>query len=190
MNELKEKCIIANNIIKKCGETIDDINDFELLVNMLKNNGLCDKLLKEQIIINLEKAIDDICKYIGHEKIYINLENISGNATKKYNIIIKTDTIKDIANAGGFQKNIMELIFKLAFLRINCYFKSDLIIIDEIFDACSEENKTMAIKLLEYYKLQYNKMLLVSHNQSIINTFDNRIVIKRDIKNGNSITYN
>jgi DNA repair exonuclease SbcCD nuclease subunit len=190
MNELKEKCIIANNIIKKCGETIDDINDFELLVNMLKNNGLCDKLLKEQIIINLQKAIDDICKYIGHEQIYINLENIIGNATKKYNIIIKTDTIKDIANAGGFQKNIMELIFKLAFLRINCYFKSDLIIIDEIFDACSEENKIMAIKLLEYYKLQYNKILLVSHNQSIINTFDNRIVIKRDIKNGNSITYN
>jgi len=190
MNDLREKCIIAKNIIKKCGESIDDINDFELLVNMLKNNGLCDKLLKEQIIVNLQKAVDDICKYIGHEKIYIYLENIVGNATKKYNIIIKTDTIKDIANAGGFQKNIMELIFKLAFLRINCYFKSDLIIIDEIFDACSEENKTMAIKLLEYYKLQYNKILLVSHNQSIINTFDNRIVIKRDMKNGNSITYN
>jgi ABC-type lipoprotein export system ATPase subunit len=48
----------------------------------------------------------------------------------------------------------------------------------------------MAIKFLEYYKLQYNKILLVSHNQSIINTFDNRIVIKRDSKNGNSITYN
>ena len=31
---------------------------------------------------------------------------------KKYNIIIKTDTIKDIANAGGFQKNIIELIDK------------------------------------------------------------------------------
>ena len=55
-----------------------------------------------------------------------------------------------------------------------------MIIIDEIFDACSEENKPMAIKLLEYYKTQYNKILLVSHNQSIINSFDSRIKIKRD----------
>ena len=29
MNDLREKCIIAKNIIKKCGESIDDINDFE-----------------------------------------------------------------------------------------------------------------------------------------------------------------
>ena len=97
---------------------------------------------------------------------------------KEVIIIIKTDKIKDISNSGGFQKNIMELIFKLAFLRINSYFKSDMIIIDEIFDACSEENKPMAIKLLEYYKTQYNKILLVSHNQSIINSFDSRILQK------------
>ena len=48
----------------------------------------------------------------------------------------------------------------------------------------------MAIKLLEYYKTQYNKILLVSHNQSIINSFDSRIKIKRDDKNGNSILFN
>jgi DNA repair exonuclease SbcCD nuclease subunit/DNA repair exonuclease SbcCD ATPase subunit len=190
MNELKEKCIVAKNIIKTCGEAIDDLEDFELLVNMLKNNGLCDKLLEEQIIVNLQKAVDDICNYISHEKIYINLEKNTSNSLKKYIIIIKTDKIKDISNSGGFQKNIMELIFKLAFLRINSYFKSDMIIIDEIFDACSEENKPMAIKLLEYYKTQYNKILLVSHNQSIINSFDSRIKIKRDDKNGNSIIYN
>jgi hypothetical protein len=118
MNELKEKCIIAKNIIKTCGEAVDDLEDFELLVNMLKNNGLCDKLLEEQIIVNLQKAIDDICNYIGHEKIYINLEKTTTNALKKYIIIIKTDKIKDISNSGGFQKNIIELIFKLAFLKI------------------------------------------------------------------------
>ncbi len=187
MGELKEQCIIAKNILKKCEDTINDIKDFELLVNIFKNNGLCDKLLKDQIIVNLQKAIDDICTYIGHEKIYIILESSPNNISKKYNIIIKTDKIKDIANSGGFQKNIIELIFKLAFLRINSYFNSDFIIIDEIFDACSEDNKPMTIKLLEYFKTQYKKILLVSHNQSIVNLFDQRLTITHDMKNGNSI---
>jgi len=84
----------------------------------------------------------------------------------------------------------MELIFKVAFMRINTYLKTDFIIIDELFDACSEENKPIAIKLVEYYKTQYNKILLVSHNQSIINLFDKRLIIKHDKINGNNIIQN
>jgi exonuclease SbcC len=190
INDLKEKCIIAKNIINKCTESIEDLKDFELLVNILKTNGLCDKLLEEQIVVNLQKALDDICTYINHEKIYIDLVHTNDNTTKKFYIIIRTDKIKDIANAGGFQRNIMELIFKVAFLRINSYLKSDFIIIDELFDACSEENKSMAIKLVEYYKTQFNKILLVSHNQSIINLFDKRLIITHDDENGNSIVQN
>ena len=45
------------------------------------------------------------------------------------------------------------------------------------------------IKLIEYYKTQYNKILLVSHNQNIINLFDSRLIIKHD-NNGNSIIQN
>ncbi len=187
INDLKEKCIIAKDIIKKSKDAIDNLKDFELLVNILKTNGLCDKLLEEQIIVNLQKALDEICTYIEHEKIYIDFIHTPENESKKFNIIIRTDKIKDISNAGGFQSNIMELIFKVAFLRINSYLKSDFIIIDELFDACSENNKSMAIKLVEYYKTQFNKMLLVSHNQSIINLFDKRLIINHDKINGNNI---
>jgi DNA repair exonuclease SbcCD nuclease subunit/DNA repair exonuclease SbcCD ATPase subunit len=190
INDLKEKYIIAKDIIKKCAETIADIKDFELLVNILKTNGLCDKLLEEQIIVNLQKALDDTCKYIGHEKIYVDFIHTPDNESRKFNIVIRTDRIKDISNAGGFQSNIMELIFKVAFMRINTYLKTDFIIIDELFDACSEENKPIAIKLVEYYKTQYNKILLVSHNQSIINLFDKRLIIKHDKINGNNIIQN
>ena len=190
INNLREKCIIARDIIKKCEESNKDIDDFELFVNILKTNGLCSKILEEQIVVNLQKAVDEICNYIGHEKIIINFIHRPNNDVKKFDILIKTNKIKDISNAGGFQSNIMELIFKVAFLRINSYLKSDFIIIDELFDACSESNKTMAIKLIEYYKTQYNKILLVSHNQNIINLFDSRLIIKHDSVNGNTIIQN
>ena len=84
----------------------------------------------------------------------------------------------------------MELIFKVSLLRINSYLKSDFIIIDELFDACSEDNKQMAIKLVEFYKTQYNKILLVSHNQNIINLFDKRLLINHNKINGNIIIQN
>ncbi len=87
----------------------------------------------------------------------------------------------DISNSGGFQSNMIELIFKLSFLRINSYFKCSFIIIDEIFDACSVENRKMAIKLIEFFKLQYKKMIVVSHNEAIVGTFDKRLRIKGSV---------
>jgi DNA repair exonuclease SbcCD ATPase subunit len=184
---MSDKIIISKEIIKKCNELIDDLNNFKIISNSLSNDGLGDKILKEQIVVKLQETIDSTCIYIGHEKININIINKSDNSYKKYDILIGTERCKDVANAGGFQYNIIELIFKLAFLKINCYFKSSFIIIDEIFDACSNENKDMAIKLIDFFGSQYDKILLVSHNHTIINTFDKRLVITKDTINGNSI---
>ena len=81
---------------------------------------------------------------------------------------------------------MLELIFRLAFLKINSYFKCSFIIIDEIFDACSTENLSMAIKLVEFFKMHYKKMIVVSHNEAIIGTFDQKLqIIKTD--DGNMI---
>ena len=81
---------------------------------------------------------------------------------------------------------MIELLFKLAFLKINSYFKCDFIIIDEIFDACSNENKDIAVKLVEFFKMQYKKLLVVSHNNAIIDTIDERLTIVKNV-NGNTI---
>ena len=76
---INDKCIVAKSIIEKHTGTIEDINDFNLFVNILNNNGLCDKILKEQIIVNLQKSLDNICGYIGHEKINIINELLDRN---------------------------------------------------------------------------------------------------------------
>jgi DNA repair exonuclease SbcCD ATPase subunit len=181
---ISEQIIIAQNIIQKCKDDIHKVNDYEIINDSLKNNGLYDTMIKK-IVENLQSAINDMCEFIGHEKININLSI----RNMKYDIIINTEKIPDISNAGGFQSKIMELLFKMAFLKINSYFKSDFIIIDEIFDACSEENKPMAIKLVEFFKMTYKKMLVVSHNPSIIELFDQRLNIHYDTVNGNTMSY-
>ena len=184
---MHDKITISKKIVEKCNDLIIDLHNYKIISNSLSNDGLGDTILKDSIISKLQETVDNTCDYIKHEKIYINTVNKSENSYKKYDIVISTAKCKDVCNAGGFQYNIIELIFKLAFLKINCYFKSSFIIIDEIFDACSNENKDMAVKLIDYFGSQYEKILLVSHNHTIINTFNKRLVILKDIVNGNSI---
>jgi DNA repair exonuclease SbcCD ATPase subunit len=177
---------IARNIIEKLQNDINKIDDYTIVHDCLKVNGLADTLLKN-IIDNLQNALDQMCSYIDHEKININLITSYDNKMKKYNIVIRTPTVKDVMNAGGFKSKIMELIFKVAFLKINTSFKSDFIIIDEIYDACSVENFQMVKKLIEFFKMNYTKMFVVSHNPNIINLFDKKISIHYDQVNGNKI---
>ena len=184
---MHDKIIISKKILEKCNDLIIDLHNYKIISNSLSNDGLGDTIFKDSIIRKLQETVDNTCTYIKHEKIYINIVNKSENSYKKYDIVISTDKCKDVCNVGGFQFNIIELIFKLAFLKINCYFKSSFIIIDEIFDACSNENKDMAVKLIDYFGSQYDKILLVSHNHTIINTFNKRLVILKDSVNGNSI---
>src|SRR5690606_29324510 len=150
---------------------LENIEYIEIIHNTLKMDGIASELLKN-IVKNLQESINEMVNYIGYEKIYIEMVENKSNKIKKYDIVIKTDNMSDISNAGGFQSNILELLFKIAFLKINVYFKNKFIIIDEIFDACSEENRKVAIKLVEFFKMNYKKMLIVSHNPVIISLFD------------------
>jgi hypothetical protein len=184
--QFNEKYIIAKNALDKCLIKATSLNNIQLISDSLINNGLNNKLMRD-IVGNLQLSINEMCEYIGHEKINVDMIELSNNSHKKYDILVSTKTIPDVSNAGGFQSNIMELLFKIGFLKINSYFKCDLIIIDEIFDACSKENRPMAMKLVEFFKEKYKQMLLVSHNPDIISLFDSRIIIKKDDINGSTI---
>lgn len=116
----------------------------------------------------------------------INIINVASNVHKTIDIEISTKQCTDISNIGNFKSNILDLIFKLSFFKINSNFNCQFIIIDEIFDACSNQNKAFAMKLVEYFKTQYDKMLFVSHNEAIINLFDEELkIVSTD--NGNMI---
>lgn len=187
--KLLDKCLVSKSVMQKCDVIVDEIRDLIVIENSFVNNGLGGEILKYKIVPTLQNLIDEMCVYIGHEKINIQVTNAPKTSSRPYDLIITTENSKDIANCGGFQYNIIELLFKLAFLQMNSYFKTNFIIIDEIFDKCSDENKILATKLVDYFKTQYNKILLVSHNSSIINMFDKRIIIKKNLINGNDVVW-
>lgn len=182
IKKVNESVILAKSALAKCRKVNEQINILEIIKNTLCVNGLIDKMMKETILPALRKVVDEMCEYSGHEKINIDMSLPSlESKNNKYEIVISTDKCPDISNVGGFQSNIIDLIFALAFLQMGSNrFKSDLIIIDELFDAASNENKHVAISLLEYFKTVYDKLLVVSHNDDIIQTFDKRLRIKNE----------
>lgn len=189
--ELKKKLlygeiVIAKDKVDKFTREMVKIENYEIINDCLKVNGIADTIIKE-IIKHLQISVDQMCNFIGHQNIYIDYIDGLSTVTKKYDILITTENITDISNSGGFESKIMDLIFKMAFLKINTYFKTDFIIIDEVYDACSEENFPMAKKLVEFFKMNYKKMLVVSHNPNIISLFDETIDIVYDNVNGNKI---
>ena len=187
MSKFNDKYILSKSTVEKNKKIINDIDNLTTIQKTLSVEGITNKIMKHNILPQLNQTMDDICKYIGHEKIYLKMIELHSNSNKKYDIIISTKQCHDIANIGGFASNILELICKLSFLRVNAYFDCSFIIIDEIFDACSDTNIKMAIKLVEFFKVHYEKMIVVSHNNAIISTFDKRLKIMKNGDNGNFI---
>ena len=182
VKKINSLIMIANLTLEKCKEIDESIDILEIVKNSLCVNGLVDTMMSEKILPSLRQIVNEMCEYSGHDPINIDMVLPSSTSkNNKYEIVVSTEACPNISNVGGFQSNIIDLIFALAFLQIGGKkFECDLIIIDELFDAASNQNKHIAIRLLEYFKSCYDKLLVVSHNDDIIQTFDHRLCIKNE----------
>jgi DNA repair exonuclease SbcCD ATPase subunit len=185
--KIENEIIIAEHETKKHVRDVETIENYEIINECLKINGIADIVIKN-IVNNLQKAIDEMCIFIGHEKTNIKYHCDLNKVAKKINITITTAKTPDIVNSGGFQSKLIDLLFKLAFIRINVHMTTDIMIIDEIYDACSVENFPMIKKLIEFFRIKFKKMLIVSHNPDIINLFDKTITIINNNEHGNNIS--
>jgi DNA repair exonuclease SbcCD ATPase subunit len=185
--KINDDVTFIEKILNGVYKNVEKIKNYEILHESLKNKGFYDLTL-ENIITNLQRSLNIMCDYIGHERINIALIKTTGEK-QIHKMLISSYKIPDMANAGGFEKNFVELLFKMAFLKINSRVICDFLMLDEIYDACSEDNKHMAIKLVEFFRLHYKKMLVVSHNPTITGLFDSTFEIKYDPINGNTLHY-
>ena len=164
-------------------ELFEKKNDYNFIKCLLTNNdGIIDKILKNEIIVKLREIINSITKSIGHTQIEIDIAEMESRCE----VIISTKNGENISQTGHFEKSMIELIFRMAFTQINSYIKCGLLMVDEIFDGCSNQNRDMVLKLIEHFKYYYNKMIVISHDTEISNMFDSRIRIKQN-NNGNII---
>jgi DNA repair exonuclease SbcCD ATPase subunit len=158
---------------KKITENQKEMDIYSKLYDLLGKNGLIDNIFINEIIPKLQNHINNILGFISDFTI---------------NVVYNKGTIQIYKNVGGkqinlmstsgYEKFIMNIVFRLAMLDLNSNFKADFFIIDEGFSYCDSENLDKLKVLFEYLRKKFKWSLIVSHLEEVKGNFDKEIQIQ------------
>ena len=173
------KCIFDretyNNLFIELEIQNKEIEEYEIINNVICNEDLITKLLKNNIIPQIQTLMNNIllnCASYQIEILY-NKDNIE--IYKKEN---GSDTITNIATCGGFERHTLNLLFRIIFSQISGLIRTNYIIIDECFDSSDITNKEKIKNIIEYMKSKYKWGIIISHDVFVKDNFEKEFVIQ------------
>lgn len=173
------KCIFDretyNNLFIELEKQNKEIEEYEIINNVICNEELITKLLKNNIIPQIQTLMNNIllnCASYQIEILY-NKDNIE--IYKKEN---GSDTITNIATCGGFERHTLNLLFRIIFSQISGLIRTNYIIIDECFDSSDITNKEKIKNIIEYMKSKYKWGIIISHDVYVKDNFDKEFIIQ------------
>ena len=148
----------------------NDVDDYNIVINSLQNNGIIDNLLDTKVLPQLEGIINGILTNIGYNKIKLK------QYSKKIYITGEDTISKTMDGRNGL--HVMNIIFRVGLAQLNNYIKPNFFIVDEAFDSCDSTTGLEKMKkLLEIINSYYSWMLVISHNTNIKATYNTLINI-------------
>ena len=126
-------------------------------------------------LIKFNSIVNNLFVKFNSRPVEIKYEKGHDNKTKhEINIYDnKQNTIRD----GGFQTFLNNIVYRIALTELNPNMKANFMIIDEAFDSADDNNKLEMKKLINYLRLLYDWILIISHDDNIKDTFDNTLEI-------------
>ena len=181
----KENNIKNNERIISYLELLDTMNteliDYE---QKLKYYTILEELFKEHGIIS--NIIGSLLKTIENEVNNI-LNELAGFSIKieydiKYGINIYRKLNNDVqisaAQMSGFEKEVVNIIFKVILNKLNTKFTSNFLIIDEGFTSYDQQHLNNMNQLITLLKNNYKFVLVISHIDTLKDYFDRMIEIE------------
>lgn len=198
IKELEHKHLIISEEINNNIQTISYLNvlntmntDLMKLEQIYDSYTILEKLFNEHDLITniiasllteIEKEVNNTLNELAGFKIKIEYDSI------KYGINIYRildDKIKISAKQmSGFEKEIVNIIFKIILNKFNTKFVSDFLIIDEGFTSYDKEHLNNINQLITLLKNTYKFVIIISHIDNLKDYFDKTIDIT--INNGDS----
>lgn len=149
----------------------NEMNIDIFLVNFMKNYDIIVEVINKTINPYLEKIINEILIQITDFTIKLRCDK------KNYYIYDSNSTLTK--PFSGFQKEILNIIFKVVFNKINKNIKSDFLIIDEGFTTFDENNINKLPILFDFIKNYYKFILIISHNEIIKSYYNTTLNINQ-----------
>lgn len=198
---------INNNNKKLNNVIINDkciLHDIKKDLDIYKNNKILYVKIQKDIekykIIEKIVSNDGIVLYILNKNISI-IENIVNNIITSFiNKSVKITIDKDDINIDYYQNNqimncmggmetfITELAFKIAISYIAVLPKSNILFIDEGISVLDKNNIDNIYCIIEFLKIHYNNIYLITHIDKVKEHFDREIIINK--KNNKSYVNN
>ena len=154
---------------------IHDSKVFTELNVILKNKVIVDELLQTKVLPKINLLMSEYYKFFSFDPVKLVI-NSDGSDVKRGIIIENVKKGTEITFEGGFFNALFDIIYKLVFATFSCV-NVNFFICDEVFDAADSKNVNNMIKLIKFIKNKYKWCLLISHSESIVQTYDHRLKI-------------
>lgn len=170
LSKVNDDLLLIKLIKDKRTENINDIDDYNIIINSLQNNGIIDNILENKILPQLELIVNKILTNVGYNNIQIR------HCNKKILIAGQDNISKTMDGRNGL--HVMNILFRIALSQLSNYVRTNFFIIDEAFDSCDiDGGLERMIKIIELAKVYYDWILIVSHNTDIKATYDKKLDI-------------
>lgn len=152
-----------------------DINEYEIISKFVCDDELITKILKNNIIPHIETLINNILLNCSSYQLSFQFYKDNIEIYKREN---NSNTITNISTCGGFERHVLNLLFRIVFSEITGLIKTDFIIVDECFDSSDMNNKEKIKNIIDYMKSKYKWGIIISHDYYVKDNFDKEIVIQ------------
>lgn len=149
---------------------IDKIQYTKITELINKNNGILTNIFCKKVLPRLESIINQMISPELDMQISLELK-------KDEIYIYKKNTTITIDLNGGFMTHFLNVIFRCGMSQITNLVKSNIFIVDEVFDKSGEKEKKYVINLLDVLKNHFEKLLIITHDTSLKLEIDSQLKI-------------
>jgi len=166
----KTDLLTFNSSYKDIISIKDDLNTYQLIDTVVCNQEFTNKILEQNVLPQLETELNKLLKKFSDYT--INIFFI------KDSIFIYKNNGSNLVMNGGYESNLINIIFRIVFTKLTGTVRTDFIIIDEFLDSSDESNKENILKVINYMQNIYKWAIVISHDVNIRENFLSNIIIK------------
>ena len=155
-------------------EMQNEYSAYHLYMTCMHPNGIAFEIIRNKLpIIN-----EEIAKILAN---IVEFEVFFEDDGKRLEIFIKHPSYepRPLEMGSGAEKTIAAMAIRLALLSVSSLPKGDIFILDEPGTALDEENMQGFIDILSIIRSYFNKVLLISHLDSLKDCVDMQITIDK-----------
>src|SRR5690606_18267699 len=176
---------------KEFDEKSEELNLYRLYLKLMDNNGLPYEILKNYLPL-IEASTNQILHSIANFSVEFMFHDSSLVEEQKnkfmksnqgsININIRYEDMNplNVQLACGFEKFIIGLAIRMVLGHISLGAKPNFLIIDEGWSCLDNDNLNNIDTILDYIKMQYEHVIIISHLEELKNQVDYSININKN----------